>query len=328
MVQKLHMQTHKFTLALAEISKELKIPDLVNLMAQWLIKRAPGQGIPEEEKNRLTSLLLESRSAFGWLDRGEPAHSILNQLDVPEVYETERFRRVLNSVTVAPNYQTIRSLEMFGLFEVLKSIQRIEVTCRTLLDTERVAPPGMSSDSLDLEIVDYDGTGIEAARFSQIVSALIELHTNVSLALGTKDDKLKFEHFDSGSDVFFSIKAAAATIVSMSGLFLHVWSKVRFRDNETFERDIDSLTKGLEFVGKLQEAVQTKSLTEEEAKNLKTRVFSGIATLVRLGTTRPLEPSSVDERELLIGKRDTKLLGTGLPIEVDSAKADEPPLRD
>jgi phospholipid N-methyltransferase len=112
-----------------------------------------------------------------------------------------------------------------------------------------------------------------------------------------------------------AVEGAKAVIESMGNLFLQFWDKVKFRHHDTFERDIEALSKGLEFVAKVHEAVENQAITEEEAKNLKTRVFREVDQLIGLGVTLPLRNSTVDQRQLLIEKRDTKLLGTGMQSE-------------
>ena len=87
---------------------------------------------------------------------------------------------------------------------------------------------------------------------------------------------------------------------------------------------MEAFSKGLDFMTKVQEAVEKQALTQEEARNLKTRVFRGVENLVGLGVTLPLrDAAAVDQRQLLIEKRDLKLLGSGLPSEADDAISPE-----
>jgi len=191
----------------------------------------------------------------------------------------------------------------------------METTSSALLEMEKTGHLDSSLGMLELQVIDYDGNGIEADRFSRVISTLIELHQNLARLLGIRNDRLKFRYFDSGSDVVIGITAVTGLIAVLGPLLLQFWDKVRFRDQESFGKDLEALSKGLEFIGKVQESVQKQALTAEEARNLKARVFTGVNTLVGLGATLPLRDSKVDQRQLLIEKRDVKLLGDGQPAE-------------
>jgi hypothetical protein len=110
-------------------------------------------------------------------------------------------------------------------------------------------------------------------------------------------------------------------------LFLQFWDKIRFRDQDTFEKDIEALSKGLEFLAKTKDAVDSGAITAEEAGNLKARVFRGVNDLVGLGVTLPLKgETAAEERKRLIERRNTKLLTAGEdPAGQQSAPTAEPP---
>jgi len=318
------MQTLEFTRGLQEIVKQLKIRDLVALLQSWLKDPIVNANVVEQLKDSFASLLLDSRAGYDRLASSRATHKILQGLSAQELYDPPRIRRMMSLVSASNQVAQMRTPEMYEFFETLRSLLKVEATSQQLLEAEKVGQVEPSDAVLELELIDYDGKGIEPIRLLRIISLLTRLHMNLARILGINDDKLRVKYLDSGSDVALAIQGAKAIIESMGTLFLQFWDKVRFRHQDTFERDIDALSKGLDFVTRVHEAVEKQALTEEDAKNLKTRVFRGIDELVKLGVTLPLRDSSVDQRQLLIEKRDTKLLGTGLPPEDDDKDAGAP----
>lgn len=315
------MQTLEFTRGLQEIVRELKIRELTALLQGWL--KDPIINMQEQNKDSFAALMFDSRAGYDRLFRVEATRKILLGLSVEEIYESARMRRLLNLVSNAPQTANIRTPEMYDFFETLRSFLKVETTSTSLLETEKVGRVEPSNGILELQLIDYDGSGIEPARLLRVMSVLTRLHMNLARVLGVQDSKLRLKYLDSGSDVIMAIEGAKAVIESMGNLFLQFWDKIKFRHHDTFERDIEALSKGLEFVTKVQEAVEKQAVTEEEAKILKTRVFREVDQLVGLGVTLPLKNSTVDQRQLLIEKRDTKLLGTGLKTEEDGDEDSE-----
>jgi hypothetical protein len=307
------MQSLEFTRGLQEIVKELKIRDLTALLQRWLKENVIN--MDEQNKDCFASLLFDSHAGYDRLFSVEATRKILLGLSVQELYESSRMRRLLYLVSNAPQTTNIRTPEMYDFFETLRSFLKMETTSTNLLETEKVGRVEPSNGILELQLIDYDGSGIEPARLLRVISVLTRLHMNLARVLGVQDSKLRLKYFDSGSDVMMAVEGAKAVIESMGNLFLQFWDKVKFRHHDTFERDIEALSKGLEFVAKVHEAVENQAITEEEAKNLKTRVFREVDQLIGLGVTLPLRNSTVDQRQLLIEKRDTKLLGTGMQSE-------------
>lgn len=307
------MQTLEFTRALGEIAAGLKVHELIKILAPWLAMDS-GTGVSEIDKNQFVSLILESHSGYDRLLKSEGTRKILSGLHLQELYEPTRMRRLLVGVSNSSNTQQIRgsATEFYSFFEALRSIARLEATSKDLLETEKVGEVPASDSLLALQVVDYDGQGIEPSRLIRVTEILTDLHMNLARMLDIHNDKLTFKYFDSGSDIIMAIQAAKAIIEALGPLLLQWWDKRRFQDHETYDKDMDALSKGLDLMTKTQETVTKGVLTDEEAKILKARVFQGIDDLIGLGATLPLRGNAeVDQRQLLIEKRDVKLLGSG-----------------
>ena len=275
------------------------------------------QPISEPEKEQYSSLILESRAAYDRLLRNEPTRKILQGLEIHDLYDAARLTRLFVVVASSANLGQVRSApEIYDLYETLRSLARVEATCRALLEKEMIGEIAPTQGLVKLQIVDYDGQGIEPHRLEVIISILIRIHTDLARLLDDHKSKLRLAYFDSGSDVVVGITAATGLITALGALLLRFWDKYKFRNNETFGKDLESLTQGLDFLEKVHESVEKKAITDEEAKILTTQVFRGINDLHGLGASAPLrDTAAVNERQLLVEMRDVKLLGTGQASE-------------
>ena len=272
------------------------------------------------------SLLFESHAGYDRLSRSDSSSKILAGMDVKELYEPSRLAGMMNLVSNAGLMEQLRASnnpEIFDFFETLKAFIRLEKTCKALLEKEKIGEVAPTDKILELQLADYEGRGIEPERLSAAFTALAELQMNIALLLRVADHRLTVKYLDSGTDIKIGLEGVGEAIDAMGALFLQFWDKIRFRDQDTFEKDIEALSKGLDFLAKTKESVDSGAITAEEANNLRTRVFRGVNNLVGLGVTLPLKGETAEEeRKQLIERRSTKLLTTG----AESAEAaQEPP---
>jgi hypothetical protein len=325
------MQTLEFTRTLRQIVNELKVADLVDLLQKWLPQGAANSAVAQQDKDQFSSLLFNSHAGYDRLFRDNAsANAILKHMNIQELYDPARMARMLNRVHSAPNIDNIRlnNSDIYDFFETLKVLQRVEATATALLETPKVSLEKPSDSILELELIDYDGQGIEPARLATAITILRSVYANLARLQGVSEDAPRFRYFDSGSDLIMAIEGTKAIVESLAATLLQWWDKRRFQRQDTYEKDVEALSKGLEFLTKVQESVEKGTITVEEAGNLKTRVFRGADQLIGLGLTLPLkEAGSVDQRQLLIEKRDVKLLGTGQPSdqeEEDDGRTEAP----
>jgi hypothetical protein len=332
------MQTLDFTRALTDIVEQLKIRELYSLMQGWLLAQLPPQHpnqphpipVSEDQKKTFASLLFDSHAGYDRLSRIESTRKILSGMDAQELYEPSRLARIMNFVSSSSTIQQLRgsnSPDIFDFCETLRAFIRIEKTCKTLLEQEKIGKVEAADSVLELQLTDYEGNGVEPERLTAVFSALRELQMNIARLLRANDHQLKVKYLDSGSDIRIGLEGVKEAIDAMGSLFLQFWDKIRFRDQDTFEKDIEALSKGLDFLAKTKEAVDTGAITAEEAGNLKARVFRGVNDLVGLGVTLPLRgDSAADERKQLIEKRSTKLLTAGKRAsDPEPVPSNEPP---
>ena len=317
------MQTLEFTRAVREITAATKVNELISLLSGWLyiapnlntqqMQQQAQAGVGDSDKDRFQSLVLDSHAGYDSALKNEATKKVVEGMGIGELYEPGRMRRMLVNVSNASQVAMIRqNAEIYAFYGSLTSLQRMEHTCTKLLEQEKFGSTRSSDGVIALQMVDYDEGSVDPARLARVASVLVSLHTNLARLLDVKDDKLAIKYLDSGSDFILGLQGAKAIIDAIGPLFLQFWNKLMFRRQESFERDIEALSKGLEFMGKTKEAVDKGVLTEEEGKNLRARVFRGVDELIGLGVSLPLKDSTlIDQRQLLIERRSVKLLGSG-----------------
>ena len=321
------MQTLEFTRGLKKIVDALKVNELIGLLQGWLEPGTQNISISDADKDKFSSLALGSYAGYSQLSATEATGRIISGLGVQQFYEPARMRRMIFIVSNSPQTQHLRNNlpEIYGFYESLKAFQRLAATCISLLEVEKVGAVEPSDAILELQLIDYDGKGIEPERIARVSGLVSRLFMNLARLLDVKDDRPTFSYFDSGSDVILGIKSAAEVVRGARAVFLQFWNKIMFRQQENFERDMDALSKGLDFLDKTQESVKKGAITPEEARNLKVRVFQEVDKLISLGATLPLrEGTPIDQRQLLIEKRDVKLLASGEPEPPEDEHSGEP----
>jgi hypothetical protein len=329
-VQNWRMQTLDFTRALTDIVAELKVRELYLLLQGWLITMPPDappnylqQPVQNQLKESFTSLLFESHAGYDRLMRVDTTRKILEGMEAKELYGPARLGRLMQLVSNSTQLLQLRggnNPEVFDFYETLRSFLKMEKTCRTLLEQEKIGEVPATDKIIELQLTDYEGKGVEPERLSVAFAELADLQMNIARLLRVADHRLTVKYLDSGTDFKIGLEGAREAIDAMRALFLQFWDKIRFRDQDTFEKDIEALSKGLEFLAKTKEAVDSGAITAEEAGNLKARVFRGVNDLVGLGVTLPLKgETAAEERKQLVERRSTKLLIAG-----DDAQLPEP----
>ncbi len=292
-------------------------------MHGWLIapypatqpSQVPQVPINEEHKNRFTTLLFESHSGYDRLSKIEEPAKILTGLNAKEIYEPARLNRIMNLVSSAGVTHQLRSSnspDLFRFYGMLEGLSNMEITSKVLLHDEKIGKVPATDSILELEVADYGDDGIEPVRMEAVFRILRDLEMNISILLRSPDHHIVVKYLDSGCKFTIGLEGLKEPIEALGTMLERFWDKRRFRDQDTFEKDMEALSKGIDLLAKTQEAVQAGTMTAEEAANLKTRVLRRANDLIGLGVTLPLGGATAEEeRKQLKEKRSTKLLTAG-----------------
>jgi len=315
------MQTLQFTRALKRIVSEMKADELSQILTQVLSKDQ-NRNITLDLRNQFSTLLFESRVGFYELSKDSVAHRVLDALGINELYSPPHLGHLLTLFSSLPNSQGIwGNSENFYNFltfaGMLGWLRKLSAACSMLLDAERTTKTDPNSEIVELELVDFDGMGIEAGRVRQFFDGLEKLHLNLALALGIQDAHIKILYFDSGSTLLIGAQVTKAIAETIVRLFKQFWEKIKYQRFEDFDRKVESLSNGLDFTAKVQEQIDNKVIDEETGTKLKYRVLSEMTTLIGIGAILPADDAAekVDQRKLLAEKKGVRLLGSGSPVD-------------
>jgi hypothetical protein len=317
------MQTLQFTRALRRIVQQLKVKELIDFLQPYVATNSNFQ-VQQSHKDQFSDLLFSSRTGYERLIEDAPTAKILSSLKINAIYQPARLGKLLTILSQVPasgNVVTTPGFfaEFFTFLELLQSLANFEKACSDLLEKEKLGQVASPDKILELQLIDYDGTGIEVVRLERFVSSLTQLHTAFARILGISGDRLRFIYFDSGSDLIAGIQCAKLILENIRTLLSEWWDKIRFRGYEEFDRKMDAVSKSLTVMGTVQQAVDSNVIDEETGNLLKTRVLVEVDNLIGIGATLPIheDVERVDHRKLLTEKRDTKLLGSGAAEEPD-----------
>jgi hypothetical protein len=311
------MQTTDFVRGLREMVTQLKVVELHSVIAP-IVKREGNPPIPDESKRVFSELLFDSRTGYDKLNGDPVTARLIVSLKMAEVYDRSRLGKLVtiynNSSSLAAIYQTQENFAQFAtFFSLLEELITFAQACTDLLGAERVMDPPHTRGALELEVIDYDGTGIELTRLQDIFSALSRIHESVMRALGNTDSRLKIRFLDSGTDIRISLEGAKEVIDSIRRLLKEFWLAVRFRKFDEFDRKIETLSKSLVFASTVQKQVENGTIDQPTGDVLKAAVLDQATKLVGLGAILAGSEAGelVDTRKLLTEKRGIKLLGAG-----------------
>ena len=316
------MQTLEYVRALKKIVEHMRVPELIQLLEPLMLPTSTAQ-VPQGQKDQFASLLFSSRAGYERLMEDSQIAKILTSLEVGSVYDSARLGRLVSIFNAIQNVSQMwgtpaHTVEVFSFYDQLKALKAIEKSCSELLGNEKLgsATPG---EFLELQLLDYDGTGIEASRLEQFISGISQLHTDFALIFNVRSDKLRFLYFDSGSDLIVAIQCAKPILDSIKAIFGEWWEKVRFRSFDTFDRKLDAVAKSLTVIGTVHDAVTKNIIDQGTGDVLKTRILREVDDLIGIGVSLPIHSGTetIDHRKLLVEMRDTKLLGSGGPSNSD-----------
>jgi hypothetical protein len=318
------MRTLEFTHSLKQIVGDLQVQQLHDTLARWISgpPNTPHSNISEDERHKFTALVVASSTGFDLLSKRPATAKILEGLHIQDFYEPGRLTRMITSVAGANTTQVIRpNVELQGFLQRLASVLQLTSTCESLLEDEKIGKPEPDDSLFELQLVDYDGKGIEPSRLQLVISSVVRLHMIFSKVYAVEGDQLRFKYFDSGSALVIGITCATPVALGIAKLLLDWWKETRFSDFDSFDKKIGVVSKSLTTLADIKTAVEKNIITEEAGKNYSRRVLVEVNRLVGLGATVPLEEAaSIDQRERLVGLRNQKLLESAKVIEEDDAE--------
>ena len=188
------MQTLQFTRSLKEIVARLRVNEFLQLLEPWLpLNPAANAAIDETQKDLFSELTYRSRAGYDMLSESENYSQIMRCLNIDELFERKRLRRMTLTLSGFSQIAQLRGTADFPFFfEKLRSLRDLQIACADLLEDSKTQVTEPSDSIFQLEIVDYDGMGIEARTNERFAHIVRELHTHISKILGVDGGQLRF----------------------------------------------------------------------------------------------------------------------------------------
>ncbi len=307
------MQALQLTRELDRIVRELKIAELIGLL-RAIVQNPENVNIDEGFRARFSAAIMNSYGGYQVASLDPELAKILTSFQIARVYDTTRIGILITALGQSANIHALRgnavAFPLFSNFyEMLTWLSTVSGACTLLLEKEKIGSVPPEDKIVEIELVDYDGT---PETITTLLSTMATIHSDVAHVLG-QTSQLKVLYLDSGSGVRFGFGMATSVADTLTKLALQVWEKFRYRRYDDFDREIESLSKGLDFIAKVNEQVENKVLSEEDGKIFAQKTVRNMRTIIGLGAMLPLEKS--DERKLLSDAKELKLLGSGNPTE-------------
>jgi hypothetical protein len=105
------------------------------------------------------------------------------------------------------------------------------------------------------------------------------------------------------SEKSFDVIGVASAISKLSSFLLECWNRVRFHSAEKVEKNIKTVSEGLEVIEKIRQNLEKRSIDDAEAEKLKRDVLKSVHDLFSNGVYTP-------EMQLIVVPKPSQL-----PIE-------------
>src|ERR1700723_64530 len=313
------MRKTEFVSGLKRIVEVLRARDLIDRITPMLSLRI-NQPIPVEAKTSFADLIFTSQSGFQLLTTEENTSDILKSLSLSRLYSSENLGELITlyrNATGSSQIATVApSFAIFSRFyEFFQWLVTFEEASSSLLNWEQVDPILVTDKVLELELFDFDGSGIEITNMKNVFAALEDLRLQISRILKLPESQLKISYIESGSNITLDVKGLSDLIDSISKFILQAFTLIENRRFNRLDRRNASFAGELDLIDKVHAMQAAGSLTAEQAELFKHKLLNDAQTIFESGamlrTVPVVEPLST--MTILSEQRETKLLGDGKP---------------
>jgi hypothetical protein len=84
-----------------------------------------------------------------------------------------------------------------------------------------------------------------------------------------------------GSEKSFDVIGVASAISKLSSFLLECWDRVRFHSAEKAEKNLKTVSEGLEVIEKIRRNLEKRSIDETEAEKLKRDVLKSVHDFIQ-----------------------------------------------
>lgn len=305
------MQSNVYIRILDQLVTQMKVAELLEFLSP-IVRFGNSMKITDEHRTAFSELVFQSKTGYSFLLQSPEHTSVLNSIGIPQAYQSHILSRMLTALNSTNEASGIwNQSNNFTIFQSfissLSAIQTFRNSLHKHILEPRVASVSEAQRVLELEIVDYDSTGVSPQRIISALDSLQKLHDAIAELAEQKEARLSVSFIDSGSDILLAVQSTIKVIEIAQSFFKQYWQKIRFKNYDNFDRKMDSMAKGL---GIIELIDNNKGLDPESNRRLKHAVLSEMTSLIGYGVAlKQVEVDErVDRRRLLAEKRDIKLI--------------------
>ncbi len=160
---------------------------------------------------------------------------MIESLGLNSLYGANNLSKLIAIINSA--YKTKEIDDSWVFREFILSLRDLQNHWKTL-DRFILIPRNLTvlrgEDSLELEIIDYNGKGIEPDRFTFILDSFHKLHDAIVRILAEKDARLRIAFVDSGSNVLIAFVSKLKVIEFAKRFFSEYWRQIWFSPYQEF----------------------------------------------------------------------------------------------
>jgi hypothetical protein len=320
------MQAQVFGNILEEAHEKLRVKELIQQI-QPFVTRGMNYATSGTKKT-LPKLIFEAREGFVLMRQDSAKAELLDRLGFTRMFDPNAMTEVLSILNAVDSTQNVWNNSSnlppyINFYSSLIALNEFKTAFDKLVLEPKKAGVAESEDVLSFEVLDYDGGGIEPPRLASLMRAITRLHDTVTRVVDVPST-LRVVALDSGSNSLVTVKADGKVVKEIRTLLGQVWHVVRFWKLNDFDRRLQSLDKGLDMLESIDARVKNGTLDHATGELLKHKLKVEAVAIVSHGSL-PKEivvDATVQTRQLLIEKRDPKLLTMG--DESSTSPAEEP----
>lgn len=311
------MRKVDFVHAVQEIARELKAKDVVAFLTPIVDKTADA-AIPAGSIESFATLVFAVEGGYRDLQRREPIAQLLKELNVERLLSPATFSQLITIYSTAGRLSGIYNQGQyyslfFSLYDFMKWLLSFETTLSKFLGESGTEPLPQETKILELEIVDFDETGVDINRVQELLGVLEDLRMRLTIVLALPESRLKVRYVESGTSIHIHVEGLGEVVESARKFFTDIWTILMNRKFERIDRRNATIEGDFELIDKIQQRVVSGTISEEDGEVFKQRILDDAKKLINSGTiledAQAIEP--VSKQKLLAEARDIRLLGTG-----------------
>jgi hypothetical protein len=310
------MQALAFGAAIGGALKKLNVEEMLLFFHTFFSDRAASTVVSAHDRAELADLLFRFQNGMVSLSAEERrAAEILGLSRVGGPAELANLAVMLGNSSSHAHFA--QNPDVIRVRLILDTARETGYDFQQAVVESKLRPTEKGDSLLDVSVLDFDGSGVEAARLCSVLQNLQNLYLSTAEFLNIDVRPLRIAFLDSGSDLRVGIEGFAGVITAMSEIFARTWAALRYRRNDDFERNVSSALKGVELLGAVRREAASGSLDPETAQRLETAVKRSICALIDAGalTEETDRASHTDSRTLLANAREKRLLSSGSTSE-------------